>query len=270
MNIKDFFDTLLNELKTNPKLQGYYRFLQSEKLFEFRKSYYLQRLEYINRQITKSNAKVWDVGCGYGTTAIFLSINGHKVTGNTLEYYFDEIPARLEFWKDKGQLDSLKLDYANLFDSPPKETFDYIIVQDTLHHLEPIDDAIRILKDCLLPDGKIIVVDENGKNIIQRLKLFKQRGNKRIVEIYDEKLKKNIQLGNENIRSIRHWQKLFNKASLNIDLNTIEYNRLYPPFFYSNNSAQTEKLRIKEQKLVKRKLLRNYFYFGLSFVAGKE
>lgn len=266
MNTQEFFDTLLQEIKINKNLQGYYRFLQSEKLFEFRKSYYLQRLDYIDRHITKPKAKIWDVGCGYGTTGIFLTLNGHQVTGNTLEYYFDEIPNRIEFWKAKGNLDHLNLDYANLFDSPPKEKFDYIIVQDTLHHLEPIDKAIEILKTRLLPNGKIIVVDENGSNIIQRIKLYKQRGNKRIIEIYDEKLKKSILLGNENIRSVKQWKELFGKAFLKVDESTIEYNRFYPPFFYSNQEEKTLSILQKEQNLVKKALLRNYLFFGLSFV----
>jgi len=271
MNSTVFFEKLLSELKSNTRLQGYYRFLQSKKLFQFRKLYYMQRLSYIEKKITKPNARIWDVGCGYGSTGIFLALNGHKVYGNTLEYYFDEIPTRLKYWKQFGKLDELKLDYTNLFDSPPQEKFDYIIVQDTLHHLEPIDEAIDILKSHLEPGGEIIVVDENGRNLIQRTKLYLQRGNKRIIEIYDERLKKTILLGNENTRSLNKWERIIAKHGLKVKSESVEYNRIYPPFLYKNDTdVEVQRILEKEQKLVHNKLLREYLFFGLSFIVSEE
>ena len=53
--------------------------------------------------------------------------------------------------------------------------------------------------------------------ICLHLKLYKQRGSKRIIEIYDESLKKNILLGNENIRSLDTWQRAFQKEGFNIE-----------------------------------------------------
>ena len=39
--------------------------------------------------------KVFDLGCGYGTTALFLVLNGYRVEGITLEFYFKTIKKRM-------------------------------------------------------------------------------------------------------------------------------------------------------------------------------
>jgi hypothetical protein len=62
--------------------------LENPASFEFRKSYVTQRLHYILDHLPTPDAAIWDCGCGYGTTAIFLALNGYKVHGTTLEFYF--------------------------------------------------------------------------------------------------------------------------------------------------------------------------------------
>ena len=104
VTVDQFFEHLLKELETHPELKGYYRFLNDEKSFEFRKAYYVQRLQYIADQMGDVHGKVWDIGCGYGTTAIFLALNGYQVHGSTLEYYFKEIPKRLDYWSMTASL----------------------------------------------------------------------------------------------------------------------------------------------------------------------
>ena len=270
VDVHQFFDSLLEEITLNKQLQGYYRFLQSKKMFPFRKAYYLQRLEFIQRSVEKENASIWDCGCGYGTTDIFLALNGHKVYGNTLEYYYEAIEGRLPFWSNIGDVSQLSFDYSNLFDAPPPEKFDYIIVQDTLHHLEPIDKALAILNSHLHNDGKIIVVEENGRNLIQRAKLFKQRGNKRIISIYDERLKKEILLGNENTRSLEKWELLFYTAGLQIDDDSVTYNRLFFPGYYHRKNRTIPDVLTREKFLSTNRFLRNFFFFGLNFTASKK
>jgi SAM-dependent methyltransferase len=267
-----FFDILLKEIQEYPTLQGYYRFLQNTESFEFRKAYYLQRLEYIAQCVAKSpGTTIWDIGCGYGTTAIFLVLNGYTVRGSTLEYYFAEIPERLKFWSQYGNLTGLQLDYENLFDyrSETNVKYDFIIVQDTLHHLEPIDQALAIISNSLKTGGEMIAVEENGSNIIQRLKLFKQRGNKRIITIRDERLGKDILLGNENIRPIELWTELCSSAGLQIRENSVHYVRLFPPQKFK--SGKTAEVIKKEQEIWrKNSFLRKYFFFGINFSAVKR
>jgi SAM-dependent methyltransferase len=267
----EFFDILLKEIREYPTLQGYYRFLQNANTFEFRKAYYMQRLEYIARRVQNSpGTRIWDIGCGYGTTAIFLVLNGYKVRGSTLEYYFKEIPDRLSFWSQYGDLSELQLDYENLFDyqARPEVSYDFILVQDTLHHLEPIDRALQIIADSLKPGGEMIAVEENGSNIIQRLKLYKQRGNKRIITIHDQRLGKDILLGNENIRSVEKWTELCSAAGLKVLPESLHYVRLFPPYKFKNSDSS--EVINREQKLWrKNSVLRRYFFFGLNFSAVK-
>lgn len=262
ISVEQFYDLLIEEIKARPQLQGYYRFLQHPGKELWRKAYFCQRLEYIQRH-AKGFDSIWDIGCGYGTTAIFLVLNGHKVHGTTLEYYYKEIAERVAWWSKQGDLSGFTYDYENLYDTTNKNHYDAIIVQDTIHHTEPVNEALRIIHDALRPGGRVIAAEENGLNIIQRLKLYKQRGNKRIIEFYDERLGKTILLGNENIRSLDAWRKLFDEAKLKVEEDTIEYVRVLPARLFGKNYSAAI---AREQRLWRKyPLLRDYFFFGLSF-----
>ncbi len=266
ISVSQFYDLLIEELKIYPQLQGYYRFLNDPKKELWRKAYFVQRLEYIAQHIN-GRKNVWDIGCGYGTTGIFLALNGHEVHGSTLEYYFKEIPERISFWSQYGDVSSFSYDYADLYDSKVENRYDTVIVQDTIHHTEPIEDALRIMHTALKQGGSVIAVEENGKNIIQRAKLYKQRGNKRVIEIYDDRLKKKILLGNENIRSLKEWTELFEASRFKIDTKTVDYVRMLPSFLFGPDYF---KAISKENSLWRaNKILRDYFFFGLSFCANK-
>lgn len=270
MSIDEFFELFLGELKQNSKLTSYYKFLASPTSFEFRKAYVVQRLHYILEHLPNKEAAIWDCGCGYGTTAIFLALNGYRVHGTTLEFYFAHIQERLQYWSQFGDVSGFTYSYENLFDTPPApDSFDHVIIQDTLHHLEPLQDALRIFHQALRPHGNLIIVEENGGNVVQRLKLYLRRGNKRIIEIYDEQLKKKILLGNENIRALATWQRELAKQNLRIAPADVQYIRFFPPFSFKNNN--TRQLVAREDRLWRRNsFLKENFFFGLSFVANKE
>jgi SAM-dependent methyltransferase len=267
MSPEQFFELFVKELEAHPGLWSYYKFHTDEGSFSFRKAYFMQRLEYIRNAISRKEAKIWDIGCGYGTTALFLVLNGCKVHGTTLEFYYKILPERIKYWSQFGDVSGFTFDYEDLFDASVKRAqFDYILVQDTLHHLEPLQDALSIIHSHLKPDGELVVIEENGKNIIQRLKLYKQRGNKRIIEIYDERLKKNILLGNENIRSLNTWDTELSRQKLKIDHESVHYVRAYPPSVF-NRYGYVAAID-KEQQLWRRNsLIRDYFFFGINFIA---
>ncbi|MFN4122327.1 MAG: class I SAM-dependent methyltransferase [Flavobacteriales bacterium] len=270
MSIEDFFELFLEELKVNTSLQYYYLYHQNPEKFHFRKAYFIQRLQYIADHINKDSGRIWDCGCGFGTTGIFLALNGIKTHGTTLEHYIKEIPARLAYYSKHGDVSGFTYSYEDLFTQAPKaSSYDTIIIQDTLHHLEPINEALTILNNCLTHGGRMIVVEENGSNVIQQAKLFKYRGNKRVIEIYDETLKRKILLGNENIRSLKSWEKLFSQNGFSIEQDSIHYIRYYLlKKFTSDNLYQ---LIDKEQDIWKKsRFRRNYFFFGLNFIALKN
>ena len=142
-------------------------------------------------------------------------------------------------------------------------------MQDTLHHLEPLDKALDICNKALKSTGKLIAVEENGNNLIQSLKLYLQRGNKRIIEIYDETFKKNIVIGNENIRSLKQWNQEFSAQGLKIDTANLQYIRLYPPPVF--NWKKYDTALQSEQRLWKNNsVLKEYFFFGINFTASKN
>ena len=270
MSVEEFFDLLIEELKQNPKLKGYYRFLNDPGLFEFRKAYFCQRLEYIYSNIPKEkNCKIFDIGCGYGTTAIFLVLNGYTVSGGTLEYYYEQMGARMEYWSKIGNLSNLEIRYEDFYENPLKENnYDVIVAQDVLHHLEPIEKALQIISKSLVIGGKLISCEENGDNLINSFRLFLKRGNKRVIEYKDPTLNKTILMGNENIRSLKKWNKIISREGLTISENSVEYVRFYFPGKYKKTTI-TEIIN-KEQKLWKKSpFLRNNFFHGLNFVAEK-
>lgn len=274
MSPEQFFEHLLNELQLHTEMQPYYKFLGKPSSWHFRRNYFLERLRYIQKNIAAlpqaQQLDIWDCGCGYGTTCLFLAMNGIATKGTTLEFYYETVQKRLRYWQQFGDTSLFTCTYENLFDSPPPPaSYDWIIVQDTLHHLEPINDALHIFNNSLKPNGKVLSVEENGSNVIQRLKLFKYRGNKRIISIWDEKLKKEILIGNENIRSLAQWEQLFVANGFQVSAASVQYVRYFLPIRY--RYAQPETLLQREQELQRKPgLRREYLFFGLNFIAEKK
>lgn len=272
MNIDKFYELFSLELKNNRYLYPYYKLLEGkESQQEFRKAYYLERLRYIDKYINKSKeVAVLDCGCGYGSTALYLAMNGVAVRGTTLEFYYEQIEKRKTYWKEFGNIDLFQCVYENIFDNPPApETYDYIILQDTLHHIEPIEEALKIFYNALKKGGKLILVEENGGSIVKSLILWMKRRNNRVIEYYDPVLDKNILMGNENIRSEKKWTSIFLKAGFSIDNTATQYIRMYPPFAFSTKNA--EKIVKKEQNIwAKKRLIRENLFFGLNMIFTKE
>ena len=270
MSPEQFFELMLKDLEINSEMQPYYKFLGKPSSFHFRRNYFLQRLRYINDCVKgNKNLSIWDCGCGYGTTCLFLAMNGIKTHGTTLEFYYETVQKRLQYWKQFGDVSLFTISYENLFDSPPPaEAYDMIIVQDTLHHLEPINDALQIFKHSLKRGGRVLSVEENGSNVIQRAKLYKYRGNKYIIDIWDEKLQKHIPIGNENIRSLKKWEALFTNNGFAILPETVQYVRYFLPVHYRFSDPQ--QLLAKEQRIQQKAgFRREYFFFGLNFIGEK-
>jgi len=271
MQPEQFFELMLKELEVHTEMQPYYKFLGKKSSLHFRRNYFLQRLRYIQQHAMQGNdLSIWDCGSGYGTTCLFLAMNGIRTHGTTLEFYYDMVQKRKEYWSSYGDTSLFTCSYENLFDSPPPaNTYDLIIVQDTLHHLEPINDALTIFNSCLKPNGRVLAIEENGSNLIQRAKLYKYRGNKRIITIWDEKLQKDILIGNENIRSLNSWRHLFESKGFELPEASVQYIRYYLPVNYRFTDA--DQLLRQELKIQSHSgLRREYFFFGLNFIATKK
>lgn len=268
MNVPEFLDHLVAELEVNPDLRSYYRLLEHPARFHWRKAYLEQRLQFVERQLGTQPKTLLDVGCGYGSTAIFACLNGHRVKGTTLEFYFEQIQRRRAYWERFGDLSGMEVVYENLFDGAPEpNTYDHIIVQDTLHHLEPIGEACARLFTKLKPGGSLIVVEENGCHPFIRAKNFATRGFNRVGEIWDERLGKMIPFGNENARGRTKWQRILRNAGFEVAGET-EVVRMLPPGCFSQDNYS--KRIFTEQRLAQRAgLMRDFLFFGINFIAVK-
>ena len=270
LEIEVFFDLLLKEIKLNDDLSQYYKFHASDRRFKFRKAYFVQRLQYIVDHMPNSkDVKVFDLGCGYGTTALFLALNGYCVEGITLEFYFKTIKKRMAYWSAFGDVSGFTFEYRNILDGIHDDAYDVIIAQDTLHHLEPIEQALKKIYQALKSDGILIAVEENGSNVVQNLKLIKLRGLKKVKTIYDEVLQKEILIGDENIRSLSAWDELLSKNNLSLNYDSLNYIRFFYPIAYKDKPIE-EVYRMEQRIQYKSYLLKKWFFFGLNFVAHKN
>lgn len=267
-----FYEHLCEELRQNRGLYPYYKLTDgSPSRQQFRKAYFMQRLDYLDRYVDLSKqSKIWDCGCGYGTTGLYFAMKGQPVYGTTLEYYPEQWEKRRQFWNQYGDTSLLTCEYANLFDQRPEsESYDYIILQDTLHHIEPLDEALPIFRDVLKPDGKLILIEENGGCWFKSTMLFAQRGTKRVISMYDETLQKEVLMGNENIRSEKLWRKHFEKAGFQMEEGSLQYIRFLPSYRFNEDNLQ--KNIEKEQCIWKKSaFLRHHAFWGINMVFGKK
>ncbi len=267
-----FFEHLCEELRQNRGLYPYYKLTDgSPSRQQFRKSYFIQRLDYLDRHVDlEKHPKIWDCGCGYGTTGFYFAMKGQPVFGTTLEYYPEQWEARRQYWSQFGDSSLCTFQYANLFDQELDEnSFDYIILQDTLHHIEPLDEALKIFHKVLKPDGKLILIEENGGCWVKSAMLFVQRGNKRVISMYDETLQKEVLMGNENIRPEKLWRKHFEKADFVMDENSLQYISFLPSYRFNEDNLQ--KNIEKEQRIWKKNaFLRRHAFWGINMVFSKR
>ncbi len=266
MTVAAFFELFLEELRQHPALHSYYKFLSDPRKLAFRKAYFCQRLQFIADHIGPKEQLIWDCGSGYGTTALFLALNGYRVLGSTLEFYYRELPQRRAFWSQYGDVSGFDCVYEDLYSTPYSGRFDSIIVQDTLHHLEPLQQGLALLHRALRPGGRLLVVEENGQNLVQNLKLLRQRGFNRTVEVYDESLGKNIVFGDEQIRGFRSWKRQLEAAGFRVEEGSLQYIRLLPPRLI--RAGNYEEALDRERRLAGRGV-RNLFYFGINFTASR-
>lgn len=266
-----FFQHLCEELRQNRDLYPYYKLVDgSNSRREFRKAYFLQRLDYLDKHIDfQKNPKIWDCGCGYGTTGLFLAMNGITSYGTTLEFYMKQLEKRRQFWDNFGDTTLFTCEYANVFDQQVhSEQYDYIILQDTLHHLEPLPEALKIFYNALKTGGKLILLEENGSSWVKKAILFAQRGNKRVISVYDDVLNKEVLMGNENIRSEKTWRKAFQQANFKIDEDSVQYIRCLAPHRF-NGHNMLQNIDLEQLYWQKRKWFCRYAFFGLNMIFTK-
>jgi len=269
MDVQNFMALFEKELETNSRLHAYYRFHSDRKRYWFRKAYFEQRLEYIAGQTKGTGLQIWDAGCGFATSAIYLALNGHQVYGDTLEYYSGGIGERLAYWGQHGDLRQLEVKHENIFHHAHSgQTYDVILVQDTLHHLEPVQEALDLFYLMLRPGGRLVVVEENGDSLFIRAKNMRIRGFKRKGMYHDGLTGTSVPFGNENARGRKAWFRLLASAGFDTKNPDLEFIRILPPFLFNEKNHAD---RMQWERKIGRdcRVIRKFFYFGMNFTVTR-
>jgi 2-polyprenyl-3-methyl-5-hydroxy-6-metoxy-1,4-benzoquinol methylase len=255
------------ELSEKTELNEYHKLFESRWLYSFRMSYFKQRMDYLIKHLPQQPCNVLDIGCGYGTNTFLLALNDIDIEGITLYEFFEPIEKRTKYWNTLGDLKNLKFicNDSNIHSFKNKK-FDIIIAQDTLHHIEPINKVLNKIANLLSENGKIIVCEENGSNIMHNIRLFMLRGNNRVSFQFDKKLNKDVLVGNENTRSLSKWLNLFKQSNLEVEDNSVEYLRVLPPIPF----ASYKKISQLEKLFSKIPFLRNHLFHGVNFTAKHQ
>jgi len=114
------------------------------------------KLEFLNKNINKENAKILDIACGTGGYAIELANKNHKVTAIDLD---QEMVNKL-----KEKETSINFMQGNMLDIKAKvsDKYDFIYcIGNSLVHLKNDDEIQSFLNDVRS------LVNENGKLVIQ-------------------------------------------------------------------------------------------------------
>lgn len=142
-----------NYLSTHP--------FYSSKIQDIEGSYRLFRANVLKFLPKNKHASILDVGCGTGHFLSFLKEQGYKnylgvdISKEQIDYCKKHITKNVHLIQD------LKNFLKN-----KKDSFDFVIMNDVVEHLEKADivDAISLIRNCLREKGKFLTRTVNLKN----------------------------------------------------------------------------------------------------------
>ncbi|MRS11729.1 MAG: class I SAM-dependent methyltransferase [Actinobacteria bacterium] len=168
---------------------------------------------------------VLDVGCGFGSDSLLLSLLGCKVTGVDGSEAMAKVAAhRHEMWRPFlgegvpratflfGRLEDL--------DALVPGSFDGAFTSECLHHCEPVENALLAIRSLVRDGARVLVLESNGRclaNTVMLKRLRQQGGKRRVLGIVDGRYRL---YGNENIRGPRMWRRLFRDCGFRVNRTT--------------------------------------------------
>lgn len=218
------------------ELASYYRGMAAgsdSAMLRFRALFFAMRLQPVLTWIQQCEHPpyILDLGCGYGLETMLLCLAGARVCGiDTAVAKIEQ--ARLQkatYEQQYGRSLDVHFEAANLFDYQPEESFDAVYTSATLHHIEPVGEATRVIASFIRPGGWFFLSDENGYSPLQQLVVQKRIGwtSSRYVVRTDPQTGQSYPYGRENIRAPFQWAKHMRHAALVPEY--IKYCRLLPP-----------------------------------------
>jgi 2-polyprenyl-3-methyl-5-hydroxy-6-metoxy-1,4-benzoquinol methylase len=221
-------------------LKKYYRGLldpQKTRAIEFRALFFALRIQPVLTYVedfVKINGRsphILDLGCGFGMESLLICHAGAKV--HAIDVSREKIalaPRLLRVYQiNHGVKLDISFEFVNLFRFSTVQQYDAVYSSATLHHIEPVAEAMRVIAGLIKSGGKFFLSDENGANIIQQLAIQKQLGwiAPRVVWQADPETGKMQLYGNENIRPGFLWARFLRNACL--IPRSIKYCRFFPP-----------------------------------------
>lgn len=232
------------------KLLSYYKglFRNDSSINAFGAEGYARRIKPTVKEIMdfRGRPKVLDAGCGYGTEAILFSLLGAEVVG--IELVSDRLElakSRIDFYQNQSGA-PLLINLVNkniLRFLETSDTFDIIWAMESISHIYPLEEFLRLAVNRLNPYGKIIVSDPNLISPIAFLRAFNIRGSlkQRIHRRFlDPDTGRPVDYAIEKIFSTKGFSKYLKKNGLRI--NRVEMagflgSNLFPEFFLRSRSA---------------------------------
>jgi 2-polyprenyl-3-methyl-5-hydroxy-6-metoxy-1,4-benzoquinol methylase len=118
-------------------------------------------VDFFNQQ-ERSNLSVLDLGCGQGRDALFIARLGHSVLGVDLS------PTGIAQLNDDAEKEGLEIKalVADLTQYQPTGEYDIVVINRTLHMLEPSErlDVLRRVVPHMTRNGFVLIADER-KNL---------------------------------------------------------------------------------------------------------
>lgn len=142
---------------------------------------YARRIEPVVREIINHGGqpRVLDAGCGYGTESLLFYLLGAEVFGiELIPERFESAKSRPDFYQ-KYSRTSLPIRFINKnilhFLEESQDAFDIIWAMESISHIHPLEDFLRLAKNRLNQHGKIIVSDQNLISPVTFIRNFKIR-----------------------------------------------------------------------------------------------
>ncbi|MCB9455385.1 MAG: class I SAM-dependent methyltransferase [Anaerolineaceae bacterium] len=256
LNARDILRSLHDDT-----VNTYYRSLfttTSDRNLNFKALFFAMRLQpvltYIAafQQTHNRPPQILDIGCGFGLESILLVHSGaqvHGLDGSDAKIAGAE---KLRAAYEAAFANQLKLTYqvSNLFQFHPERQFDAVYSSATLHHIEPISEAILTIADFLAPGGTFFLSDENGYSPAQQVAVQKRIGwtsSRKYWQTNHETGEKFL-YGNENIRAPFQWIRHVRKAGMHPE--TIKYCRFLPPVNWPIDRLVRAERRLRRIPLV--------------------